>query len=102
MKYIPFAQRASKPCDTATTATDPESPIKIRPDRVSEPATNTATTATKRLARYLAYLDSWMPRDTKDLPPVPPFDHRPERPLAWSAWWDTVKTNRRKSDSKES
>ena len=94
MKYIPFSQRASRPCDTATFATNTDSATNIGPKHSSEPATNAATAATNRLARYLAYLDSWSPGHTKDLPRVPPFNERPERPIAWAAWWDAVEKGR--------
>ena len=42
------------------------------------------------LLTYLNLLSSFMPETMGDLPPVPPFDHRPERPTAWAAWWNCV------------
>ena len=54
------------------------------------------------LLKYINLLSSFEPEATGDLPPVPPFDHPPERPIAWSAWWDTLQACRRMKDSKES
>ncbi len=46
------------------------------------------------LEGYLKYLKAWMPTSSDDLPCPPPFAHRPERPVAWSAWWDAVERGR--------
>ena len=65
-----------------------------------------ATEATKRqetkleakeipLPNYIALLSRFEPEASGDLPPVPPFNRRPERPIAWSAWWDAVEKGRR-------
>jgi len=47
------------------------------------------------LLEYIEILDGFQPARIGDLPPVPPFDRRPERPVAWSAWWETVRRGRR-------
>ena len=44
----------------------------------------------EELEAYLRYLKTWTPMRLNELPHPPPFDHRPERPVAWSAWWETV------------
>jgi len=49
---------------------------------------------TPSLLAYMEVLDSYRPVDSGDLPPVPPFKHLPERPVAWSAWWDAVEIGR--------
>ncbi len=44
----------------------------------------------KTLVEYCDMLRAWHPKDGHDLPPVPPFSERPERPVAWAAWWASV------------
>ncbi len=46
------------------------------------------------LLEYIEILDDFQPAETGDLPPVPPFKWRPERRVAWSAWWDAVEKGR--------
>ena len=39
------------------------------------------------LEGYLSLLKSPAVLSSEDLPPIPPFRERPERPIAWAAWW---------------
>ena len=47
------------------------------------------------LAEYLSMLQVWQPENARDLPP-PPFPERPERPIAWGAWWDAIERRNQK------
>ena len=90
-------RKSEKPlATTATTATKPESSMTTGSSPSSRVATKVATTATKPLDEYLAYLNSWIGDKNVDLPVAPPFPDRPERPIAWAAWWDAVEMCRKK------
>ncbi len=53
------------------------------------------------LANYLAALNAWQPENSRDLPSPPPFPDRPERPIAWRAWWDAVHKSRARRETRE-
>ncbi len=53
------------------------------------------------LAKYLAALNAWQPENAMDLPFPPPFPDRPERPIAWGAWWDAVHKSRARRERRE-
>jgi len=49
---------------------------------------------TPSLSDYIELLASFRPSAKGELPPVPPFEKRPERPIAWTAWWSSVERGR--------
>ncbi len=67
----------------------------IPPEIVEALRTLKPLVLTPALQSYIRVLAAWRPANDRDLPPAPMFKARPERPLAWAAWWTAVETVRR-------
>ena len=67
--------------------TDVMSAIRIREDLAGDD---------EDLEVYLSLLRSPEVLSSEELAPVPPFRKKPERPLAWAAWWACLEGRRRR------